>query len=240
MQSGLLYLEVKEKLAEQIETGYYAKGAYLPSEKVLCERFGVSRITLRKAVEMLAYEGYLTIDRGKGTRVVFSKINHSISNLVSFTDLILAQGMSPKVEDVRVTRCLAPERIADFLKISESDSLFRIYRTRSADDEPISINCSYIPCRLIGFCDLTVLERKQSLYQILNDDCHINIASTRDAISARRADPEEAKILHIRAGEPVLEIERVAYDDWNNPIEYSLNVIRADRYKPIITLRKHQ
>lgn len=233
-----LYTKVKDDLEQKIVSGSYRTGEFIPSEQELESYYKVSRTTVRKAITLLVNEGYLSIARGRGTRVAPSKLKSKGSELMSFTELMKRQGMHPDVRDVRIRRIRPNESVAAALDLHPWDEVVEIYRVRTADGEPITINVSYLPYDLLNGHDLTALETRQSLYRVLEEDFHIVIATTEDTMSAVKATQRQAEILGINRNDPLLAIDRVAYDKNDRVVEYSNIVIRADRYKHIITLRR--
>lgn len=232
-----LYYKVKNDLEQKISKGVYKKGEFIPSEPELEQYYKVSRTTIRKAINMLVEEGYVSIIRGMGTKVTPSKLKHKAAELMSFTELMKRQGMEPEVQDVQIRRIHPDKEVISALELKPWEEVFEIFRVRTADGEPITINTSYIPCRLVEDHDLWVLKDKQSLYQVL-EEFNIVVQYTEDTMSAIKASSKQAEILQINKNDPLLYIERTAYDKNNTIVEFSRIVIRADRYKHIITLRR--
>lgn len=233
-----LYTKVKEDLERKILKGVYRVGDFIPSEQELENYYRVSRTTIRKAVTLLIDEGYLSIVRGRGTRVAPSKLKSKGSELMSFTELMKRQNMHPGVQDLRIRRTRPSDEVAQALELNPWDEVVEIYRVRTADGEPITINVSYLPYQLLEGHDLTQLGSGQSLYRVLEEEFRVVVSTTEDTIGAVKASQRQADILQINRNDPLLTIKRVAYDSDNRIIEYSSIVIRADRYKHIITLRR--
>lgn len=233
-----LYFKVKKDIEKKIATGAYKTGDFIPSEPELEHYYRVSRTTIRKAINLLVNEGTLTIFRGQGTKVAPSKLKTKGSELMSFTELMKRQNMEPSVVEISVRRVHPKDEVIKMLEIEPWEEVVEIYRIRAADGHPITINISYIPCHLVENYDLSVFEKEQSLYQVLEEECNISVVTTEDTMGAVKATQKQAEILEINKNDPLLTISRVAYDKNNVIVEYSEIVIRADRYKHIITLRK--
>lgn len=233
-----LYTKVKDDLERKIVNGYYRVGDFIPSEQELEAYYKVSRTTIRKAVTLLVNEGCLSIVRGRGTRVAPTKLKSKGSELMSFTELMKRQNMCPGVQDMRIRRVRPTDEVAQALELNPWDEVVEIYRVRTADGEPITINISYIPYSLLEGHDIDAFERGQSLYRVLEEEFLVTVATTEDTMSAVKASQKQADILQINRNDPLLSIERIAYDKDDKVIEYSSIVIRADRYKHIITLRR--
>lgn len=233
-----LYTKVKDDLERKIVNGQYRVGDFIPSEQELEAYYRVSRTTIRKAVTLLIDEGYLTIVRGRGTRVAPTKLKSKGSELMSFTELMKRQQMQPGVCDMRIRRIRPSNEVAQALELNPWDEVLEIYRVRTADAEPITINISYIPYDLLEGHDLSAFENGQSLYRVLEEEFRVVVTTTEDTIGAEKASQKQADILQINRNDPLLSIKRVAYDSDDRIVEYSSIVIRADRYKHIITLRR--
>lgn len=233
-----LYYKVKKDVEDKILNGTYKGGEFIPSEPELEKYYKVSRTTIRKAINMLVDDGYVTIIRGMGTKVSSSKLNVKTSELMSFTELMKMQGMVPSASNIKIIRIKPSNEIAAILGLTPTEEVYEIYRIRTADGEPITTNTSYIPCKFIENYDLSLLEKKQSLYSVLEENFNIIIYVTEDTITAIKAPKYLADILCVRKDDPILKIERRAYDKNNTIIEYSFIYIRADRYKHTITLRR--
>ncbi|HBG16633.1 MAG TPA: hypothetical protein DDW93_07605 [Firmicutes bacterium] len=234
-----LYITVKSDIENKINEKFYKKGDYLPSEAELQKVYNVSRTTIRQAIRLLISDGLVTIIRGKGTKVTPSRLSYKISSLMSFTELMKQQGLVPSIKDFSVKRMKAPDGVHVKLDLSEGEEVFEIYRVRTADEEPITINTSYIPCQLLHTFDQSVFSKEQSLYMILKKFYHINIIVTEDVVTAVKATSAQAKTLHIAKNDPVLCIERLAYGNNHILVEYSKIFIRSDRFKQVYTLRSN-
>ena len=235
---GTLYYKVKKDIERRINEGYFKKEDYLPSESELQNEYNVSRTTIRKAIGLLVDDGLITIVRGKGTKVTPSRIKHNISTLMSFTKLMHEQGLRPSIRNVKVQKVEPSEEVASKLELPGGEKVFKIYRERIADTEPISINISYISSNKIPFFIESYFDEYQSLYQILEKNHQVIIQSTTDEVTAVKADKQLASTLNINENEPVLFIERLAYTSDNTLLELSKIFLRSDRYKHVITLRK--
>lgn len=157
---------------------------------------------------------------------------------MSFTEMMRRQGMEPGVRDLRVRVIRPDEEVARMLELHPWDEVVEIYRVRTADGEPITTNQSYIALDLLKGHDLGRLEQMQSLYRVLEEEFQLRITMTEDTYSAVGATQKQAEILAINRNDPLLEIDRRAYDQNARVIEWSRIFIRGDRYKHMITLRR--
>ncbi len=232
------YQRIRRDLLDKIESGVYKHGEYIPSEPKLCDFYNVSRTTVRMAINSLVEDGYMTIVRGKGTKITSTKLRCKLSNVMSFTDVLNQQGMKTSLQEVSIKRIKPSKEICEKLDIDASEDVYETYRVRNADDEPISIHYSYIPCKYMSNYSLDLFNNIESLYRILEEKYNIFIQVSEDNISALKAGKEVSKILNINANDPILFLERLAYDINNKIIEYNKTSIRGDRYSQMITMRK--
>ncbi len=238
MASEPLYLKVKRDIASRIQSGTWPAGTYIPSESDLQQRYRVSRTTVRKAVEELVADGLLTVIHGMGTRVVAQRLSLRPATLMSFTQMMIAQGITPGRTGESVDVGPAPAEIAAALGIAAGAEVVRVRRVRTADGAPVSSNASYLPLELFAGYDVEQLLAGQSLYAQLEDVFSLVVQTTEDTFGIARADAEVAAELEVKVGEPLLIIARYGFDRADRPIEYSRIAIRPDRYRHTITLRR--
>lgn len=233
-----LYFQLQEILRKQIGAGEYKPGDLIPSEKELQERFGVSRITVRNAINGLVFEDLLVKKQGHGTMVALPRIVEDFSRLKSFTEKMRDLGTDPDRIETRVLRAKrisASERIGGHLKIPVSDTLIYIKRLRLIDGEPVAVFESYIRAELgIGEDE----DFTRSIYEIFEKDHKLKIIGAEKSIEASCAQGEEAALLHLQEGDSTLIIRHTTFAEGNLPIEYAEGVYRADRYKYVVRLKR--
>ncbi|MBN9104401.1 MAG: GntR family transcriptional regulator [Propionibacteriaceae bacterium] len=238
MASESLYLRVKRDIAARIESGAWPPGTYIPSEPDLQQRYRVSRTTVRKAVDELVGDGLLTVIHGMGTRVVAQRLSLRPATLMSFTQMMLAQGIVPGRTSESLTVETAQAEVAAALGIPEDADVVCFRRVRTADGTPVSSNSSYLPLDLFAGYDLDQLLAGQSLYAQLEQAFNLIVQTTEDTFGIARADSRLAADLEVKVGEPLLIIARHGFDKADRPIEYSRIAIRPDRYRHSVTLRR--
>ncbi len=133
----------------------------------------------------------------------------------------------------------AVEDVAKKLGVAPDEEVTQFYRVRAVDNIPITIHDSYLPTKYLGNISEKLLREKVSLYNVLREDYGIVIQSGLDQITAEIADEEVARILGINQGDPVLHMERTAYDQNNMIIEYSSVLYRGDRYTHTIVTKRN-
>lgn len=199
----------------------------LPTERELAENFGVTRLTVRRALDQLGYEGRVYRTQGAGTFVSEPRIAKSVE-LTSFTQDMRARGLVPGSMDTKVEEIPAGADIGARLALSPRDHVAHISRVRTADGEPMCIEHTYIPAKLApGLADRAL---EGSLYQLLTETYHLKIEKAEQSIHATVLDPPLAKLLGVPEFSPAFKVSRVAYDAKNQRIEYAESVYRADRY----------
>jgi GntR family transcriptional regulator len=220
----LKYLRVRDYLRTQA-THELAPGDPLPSERELCRRFGVSRMTVRQAVDALVVDGVLERVHGRGMFVAPPKVDLQV-RLTSFTEEMHRRGMTPSIRSLAAELQPADPRIADHLEITPGDDVAYLHQLRLADGEPMSVQHIWLPDALVP--GLLGDGAPESLYAAL-ETRGLLPAWGEDTVDAGEADPAEAELLEIRAGGPVLRIARRAFSG-DLAVEYSESIYRSDRY----------
>ncbi|MFD3155972.1 GntR family transcriptional regulator [Haloimpatiens sp. FM7330] len=229
-----LYYQIKEILRKRIEDEEYLPGDILPSELELQQFFNVSRITVRQAINELVNEGYLSRTRGKGTTVIFNKIEESLSRIMSFTEEMKMRGFEPSTKVIEVSMVKANKVISKKLSINEGEEVYKIERLRYADNKPIAVFVTYLRREL----NLPLEEEEYcgSLYELLNKRNNISAAKVKESFEASASNINVSKHLEIEKGIPILKRTRISFDNHGNNLEYSICYYRADRYKYIVEI----
>jgi GntR family transcriptional regulator len=223
------YFQLEEILREEIESGRWAPGQRIPSESELCEILGVSRTVVRQALNELVNEGLLYRRKGKGTFVSRSKIAESlVQNLTGFYEDMVAKGLMPITHVLEQKLIPASKKVAGMLNLKEGDQVIKIDRLRSVGNGPILIVTTFLPyqiCPALLEEDLT----NQSLYAVLEDRYKLEIARGRRTLEAISASEEDAKLLGVEEGDPIILLKSVSYLENGEPIEYFEAKHRGDR-----------
>ncbi|EGX57296.1 GntR family regulatory protein [Streptomyces zinciresistens K42] len=221
-----LYHQLAQHLEAAIEHGALAPGDLLGNEVDLSVRLGLSRPTVRQAIQSLVDKGLLVRRRGVGTQVVHSQVRRPLE-LSSLYDDLEAAGQGPTTEVVRNERVPATADVAAALGVAEGAEVVVLERLRRTHGRPVAILCNHLPA---GLLDLggTRLE-STGLYRMMRA-VGITLHSARQTIGARRATAEEAGRLEEQEGAALLTMQRTAYDDTGRPVEYGTHLYRASRY----------
>ena len=235
-----LYYQLSGILKREIRIGSLKQGDKLPSEKELCEKYKISRTTVRQALLSLVNEGLLYRKQGKGTFVARPKLSRSLVEVYSFSRDMKKLGLTPSSKVLEQKIIPATEDLARnlSLKVGE-DKVIKLTRIRLANNEPLLIETAYIPYNLAPSLIKEDMEHN-SLYSILNEKYQLffsHAVETYEAISIGR---KEARLLKCRSLSPGFFIERMAYIEDDTPVELTNSIIRADRCKFVAMLGKKQ
>jgi DNA-binding GntR family transcriptional regulator len=227
-----MYYQVAQQLEYAIESGALAPGSRLDGELALAEQLGVSRPTLRRAIEYLVERGYLVRRRAVGTQVVHPKVRRPVE-LSSLYDDLAASRKNPRTTVLSLARAPATDAVAHALGLDDGAEVLALERLRYADGAPLAVMRNWLPLGLVEL-DAERLERA-GLYQLMRAaGVRLHLAS--QTIGARGASPAEAKLLRAHRGEPLLTMKRTAYNESGQPVELADHIYRASLYSFEIVL----
>jgi GntR family transcriptional regulator len=232
MKRANLSDQIVTMLQKRIQSGVYKPAQLLPSIADLAEELSVGRSTLREALSRLETMGIIEIQHGRGVMVVEPKIDFS-SRVKSFSETIREQGMTPGARVLFKGIEPADQGMAEKLCIQVGDPLVHLMRLRLAENLPVAVENSYVPCGLFP----NLLEQPGidgSLYDLLHQVYGREVAYAVRTVVAVLTTPEESKLLDLHGRQPALQIETVAMDDSRRPVDCGKSVYRADRFKFIV------
>ena len=212
-------------------------GTAIPSERQLSADLGVSRLTLRAALDDLAREGYLVRRRGSGTYVQQPKISQELT-ITSFSDDMRRRGMVPGSRTLSMTTISAGARLGRFLNVSPSEQIVVVKRLRLADGETMAIETLHIPAALVP--GLTPNALAGSFYELLQDRYGVVIAGGTQAIEPTVTNEEESAALGVPLHSPAFLFERTSRDEAGRTVEFVQSVYRGDRYRIVTELSRPQ
>jgi GntR family transcriptional regulator len=227
-----MYYQVAQQLEHAIEAGELAPGTRLDGELVLANQLGVSRPTLRRAIEYLVDRGYLIRRRAVGTQVVHPKVRRPVG-LTSLYDDLSASRKDPRTTVLSLETVPASDRVAHALGLDDGQEVLALERLRYADGQPLAVMRNWLPVGLVEL-DPERLERG-GLYQLMRA-AGIGLHLASQNIGARAATAAEAKLLQAHKGEPLLTMERTTYDEKGQPVELGDHIYRASLYSFEIVL----
>ncbi len=211
-------------------------GSAMPTERELCQTYGVSRATVRQALGQLEIEQRIYRRQGKGTFVANAKIEQRLE-LMSHTEGMRASGISPSSKLIDVRRVGAGSDVGMRLDLSANAEVLRIERLRLADGDPIAIEVVFLSAE--RFDGITgELSDSASLYQLLSLNYGVELASAEETIEAVAAEGREAGLLRCAPGMPLLMLSRRTLDTSGQPIEFVRSLYRGDRYRFQTGLRR--
>lgn len=223
-----LYYQLMDIIIEQIESGDLKEHDKLPSERELCERYNVSRTTVRQTMQELEKERLIYKQHGKGTFVSPKVINQSLVKFYSFTEEMKKINKIPSSKVLAFEKIHADNKLAKAMELAEGDSLFVITRLRYADNEPMMYETSYVP--VARFPDLKQEDLQEiPMYDLFRDKYEAVITKANERFRAVPTTGTEAERLKIQKGNPSLLIERITYED-KSVIEYTISIARGDKF----------
>lgn len=221
-----LYHQLAEQLTAAITDGSLAVGDLLENEVGMAERLGLSRPTVRRAIQELVAQGLLLRRRGLGTTVAGRQI-HRRAELTSLYDDLERSGESPPLTSVLVHEPATDEAAAQALGLAADTTLLRLVRLRTAGERPLAVMRNWLPP---AYADVTVEELERTgLYAVLRQRGARPVVA-HQRIGARPPSVPERRLLGLRPSQPVLTMTRAAFDATGAPVEYGDHCYRAEGY----------
>jgi GntR family transcriptional regulator len=209
--------------------GALPPGAALPSERELADRYEIARMTVRSEIERLTAEGLVYRLQGRGTFVSEPRVAQA-GALSSFTEDMVARGLSPGSTLLSAETAEADGFLAAALELAPGDPVFRLDRVRTADGEPVAIEQAFLPLqRFPGIEDVDFTAA--SLFDVLAERFGVTLRDARQRAVAAAIDSDEAALLDVPEGEPGLRFHTVAWDGDGVPAYYAASLYRGDRYE---------
>ena len=227
-----LYLQLANKLSDGIHGGFWLPDEALPSERMLSEMLSISRVTARKAIDILCERGMLTRKRGSGTYIT-PKLEQPLSRLTNFSEELRQRGFKPGSQWLsRETGIAAPDEILS-LGLSPNTPVARLKRLRTADNVVMAIESSTIPARYLPDPKAVT----DSLYGYLEAHNALPWRALQH-IRAVNATAEQARLANLKVGAAMLFITRIGYLDNGTAVELTHSYCRSDYYDFVAELRR--
>ncbi|AKO93076.1 GntR family transcriptional regulator [Priestia filamentosa] len=223
-----LYIQLKQTLTEDINKGVYSPGEKLPIETDLCDIYGVSRITVRKAILDLVEDGLLTRQQGKGTFVQYPKAKRELFAVNGHAEYMSEMGKAPKTKMLSFGLKAAKANIADILSISPESDILELQRILFYDDQPLTLEISHYSLELLPKLNEYV-HNSVSMYETIKKHYNVTPVHNKKLLNMVFANADEAKHLNCEVGEPLFKVEKVAYDAQKRPIHSSFLYYPANR-----------
>src|SRR5918998_701153 len=228
--SGPKYLSVREHLRRRVSA--LPEHTLLPPEPVLCEEYGVSRITLRRAVDGLVADGHLVREQGRGTYVSRPAIRHEyresfVHRIAGFNSVMTEQGAQVGTTVLTQRIVPAPPAVATELSLEVAEDVVELERLRSVDGAPNHVAHSFLPAAMYPRAAEEDFS-EGSLYEFLRREYQADLAHARIVVDVGTADPGEADLLRIVAGSPLLVVRTTVRDTSGHPLVHSYSRLRPD------------
>lgn len=232
------YHQLARILRNKIDAGEWLPQTAIPSERELEQQYRISRPTIRQAIELLIREGYLYREHGKGTFVMPQKLQKGLLELTSFSEDLVNRGIQPGQIVLSLRREVPPGNIALKLDMPADGKVLRIERIRLGDGIPIGLQTSYLALEEGQEITTEEMEQAGSLYKILQEQFGIIPWAADETLEVTLASPEEARLLQIEEGCPLLLNERILWSQDRRAVEYVKILYRGDRYRYTMRLTR--
>lgn len=223
-----LYVQLMEELETSIRNGVYKPGDKIMTEAEMAREYGVSLITVRKAVGSLMEKGLVVRKQGKGTFVTKPKYSRNMKKLQSFTEMCEQMGVKPGARVLENRLIAADKKVADRLGIEPGSNVVYISRIRLADGEPIQVEKSYFPLKYAFLLEEDLNDG--SMFECLKEKAGAKVASSEKMIELCRATAEEAALMDVKKGDYLLFVKSTAYDENGEPMYAGIQLINGDRF----------
>jgi GntR family transcriptional regulator len=232
IQPGLVprYYQLKEILEKRILTGEFQPDNQFPTDEHLCDEYGLSRGTVRRAIDMLVEEGRLRREQGRGTFVTVPLLTPIFFRLSSFDEEMRQRGRTPSTKLLQLKVVPASEPVAADLELGVGQEVIEIIRLRLADCLPMALETRYLAYQICPGILHEDLE-KQSIHNLLIDKYNIPLIRARHMIEAHVLTAREAEVLQARRGSAGFFVSRVTYTLNDRPVTRYQIVYRGDEYR---------
>jgi GntR family transcriptional regulator len=232
-----LYRQLHDILRGRIEEGQFQADEALPTENQLATMFNVSRVTTRKALELLANTDLIIRQPGKGTFIRTEKIEENQQSLQGFAELMLVQHPNLVMKVLGFEMMPVPQKLLSTFDSTENDQVLRVKRIHLVDGVPIAVAIIFLPFDLGK--SLTVDQISTTpIYTLLTRQEGITIDRATQRISAISADQEMSELLNIPQDFPVLVVKRVTYSSKGRPLEYIELYYPGKQHELVVELRR--
>ena len=228
------YVQVKEEIRRRIRSKEWTAGCRIPVESEFCEMFGVSRITVRKALEELQMEGYLVKIQGKGTFVREQTVEQRLCKFDSFSEELRRQGIQEQARVMELSSVSADADLANHLQIVVGEQVHRVYRIRCTEHGPYAVETSYIPVNFAPAISKDMIN-ENGLYKTL--EAHgVVVDSARETFKAINVNKEQSDLLNVRIDAAAIGLTRTTYSG-AVIVEYCVSVVRGDFFSYSVELK---
>jgi GntR family transcriptional regulator len=223
------YVQIVNQVRELVKENKLTQGQTFCSEGAMARALGISKMPVRQAFQKLRSEGLLLIAKGKRPVVGSGRVPWNFRQLRGFSEEMRRRGLVPSARVLRMSLADPDLEVAQALKLAPGEKVYCLRRLRSVNGEPVAVVTSYLPARIFTGIEKQDLE-KQSLYAVFEHTYKRKLRWAEEVIGAMSAGAEEAEELHTSVGSALLVIRETTYDSQSVAIEYSVSLLRGDRY----------
>jgi GntR family transcriptional regulator len=234
-----LYQQVKQSIHDQIMSGDYPVGSHIPSENVLCDKFGVSRITVVRALNDLEKDGILQRIQGSGTIVKYPKFKDNLNSVQGFTNTMRSEGNITRSHVLSIETIESNEMLRNIFRLpaDENEPFIRFRRLRFVNDVPAVIMTSIVRGWLGKRMQEYDLETA-SFYALFQEITNSQLIRNETTLTPILATPDIIKYLHVQPGSPHFLFTGIGYAEGNIPIEYNISVFHGSVFQFTTTIYK--
>ncbi len=222
-----LYMQLVQQIEQAVADGVLTPGDRIEGEPVLVNRLGISRATIRHAIDQLVDRGILMRKHGVGTQVVAANLARR-SGLISLYDELLEGGRQPSTSLVEARVRAAPTDVAEALQLDPSSDALFLKRLRSADGRPFAIMRNWLPVGVLSLDDFD--PETEGLYEALRK-VGVSADVAHQSVGAAAADEDESTLLDLPVGAPVLTMSTTSYVGLGQPVEFGQHTYRPDLHR---------
>ena len=227
-----LYFQVAQRIEQAIRNGDLPAGSRMENEISLGNRLGLSRPTIRRAIQDIVDKGLLVRRRGIGTQVVHGQVTRGVE-LTSLYEDLERTGRKPRTQLLKLEKVKADAKVAENLGIAVGADALYMRRLRFAGDVPVSILENWLPTEFTDIDSQSLNEH--GLYRVLRSR-GVTIRVAKQKIGARKSHGDEGDLLDIDKNSALLTMDRTAYDDSGRAVEFGHHCYRPDLYSFEVTL----
>ena len=223
----MIYKSIADRLRLRLNSSDYNIGSPLPGEKALAKEFGVARMTIRKALDLLVSWGLVERRHGSGTFVARKDVHHETTNLTGLVEVLRQQGKEVQSKVLQFEVMPAPPAIASQLRIQVDERIYFSRRVRYVDGKPLMLEDSFMPVKL--FRNLSLAHLEGSKFDYIEKECGITISGNYESLTPVLADKQLP---------PLLRITSLPYSDSGEFLNYSVMFRNTSDYQVDYHLRR--
>jgi GntR family transcriptional regulator len=232
------YEQIVERVRTLVKENKLKEGDVFCSEGEIARTLGISKMPVRQAFQKLRSEGLLVLSRGKKPMVGSGRVPWNFQQLRGFSEEMRRRGLVPSAKLLTLELREPTQELSQALKLSSGEKVYELKRLRLVNGEPVAVVTSYLPARIFSGIEKYDLE-KQSLYYLIESVYRRKLQWAEEVIGAITAGDEEAELLGASVGTPLLHIRETTYDVQHTATEYSVSLLRGDRYTAsLVSIRK--